>query len=546
MATTFKFKADGSGYARGLNQMRQQTQKFSGAVKGMMAGLAGAFSIRGVKTLLDEMDRIQKLSLRFGMSAAQIQKMGFAAEQSGASLEMVAKGMLQANRAAVEADAGLKSYQRAFEMLGINYQEFAKLDQEQQFLTIADAVKNATDQNKAMAASQVIMGRAAAELMPLLKQGSEGYRQLTDDLSTYSDTAVAKAAAINDAVNKMTTQIKTQIGSWLIEAVNAFKLLVVGATQAAMEVQDVYSGLFGAIGKALEGDLKGAAKQLGQTMQNYKGAGGRINEAIKDEALEQVQEGQRTSESMRRPQTALGGALGVGGGDDPDKLRQAEERIAEERQRQKEAEMDMENKIGQAMLERMVLEQELAELPKDSVAYKEKELEVVKAIGKEKELQKQLDEQAKKAAEEENKKRAEIANINAQIAQEQKDREEAGMTPEEIEQRRTSEAEQSIEELATLRKKALEDGKIDLDEEKEIASKRLEAEEAITAAMPEQREGADPAVITSALASIGAGGGTAMFSNDPILNENKRQTDLLAKISDALGGGDGTRGNPEI
>ena len=104
----FKFGADGSQYSRTLNTMRSQTKKFTSTVGGLMKGAFAFAGIAGVKGLLGDMDRIQKLAKRFGLSAEVIQRMGFAAEQGGSSIEIMAKGMAQANRAAIEAGAGLR------------------------------------------------------------------------------------------------------------------------------------------------------------------------------------------------------------------------------------------------------------------------------------------------------------------------------------------------------------------------------------------------------------------------------------------------------
>jgi len=56
-------------------------------------------------------------------------------------------------------------------------------------------------------------------------------------------------------------------------------------------------------------------------------------------------------------------------------------------------------------------------------------------------------------------------------------------------------------------------------------------------------------VISSQLAAIGGGGATASFTNDPILNENKRQSNLLEQLVKLQGGtleGGGNIPTPEL
>ena len=248
---TAKFTADGSGYARNLNKMRDQTKKFSASVGSMLKGAFAFAGIAGIKRLMSEMDRIQKLSKRFGLAAEDIQRMGFAAEQGGSSLEVMVKGLANANRMAIEAGRGLKTYTNAFDDLGINYKEFAKLDQEKQFMVMADAVRYATDQNKAMAASQVIMGRAAMELRAMMLDGAEGYRKVTDGLKTMTQAQVDAAAKANDAMNKFLTNTKVLT----VDFAGFLKKMVQGtrASLAQMAVEAEGSSFFEKFASMFEG-----------------------------------------------------------------------------------------------------------------------------------------------------------------------------------------------------------------------------------------------------------------------------------------------------
>ena len=90
MAAVFKFKADGSQYARGLNQMRGQTQKFTTSVKGMVAGAFAGVSIAGFKNLLDNIVEMRRASERLGIGVEMFQKLSYAAKQTGSDSERLA------------------------------------------------------------------------------------------------------------------------------------------------------------------------------------------------------------------------------------------------------------------------------------------------------------------------------------------------------------------------------------------------------------------------------------------------------------------------
>jgi len=553
MAAVFKFKADGSQYSRGLNQMRDQTKKFSASVGSMLKGAFAFAGIAGIKRLMSEMDRIQKLSLRFGISAEAIQRMGFAAEQGGASMEILAKGLANANRMAVEATRGIKTYERAFADLNINAHEFIKLDQEEQFMVLADAVRYATDQNKAMAASQTIMGRAAMEMRAMMLKGAEGYREVTDGLKTMTQEQVDAAAAANDALNKFTTNAKVV----LVDFTGFLKKMVQGTraslAQMAVEAEgstffEKFAMMFGdrtveqdfRINLAFEEGVYGQELEDMMRERTAKGIAGGL-ETIRDSTSGLVTAGQPKEE-------------------DPEAIK-IQDKIAAEKKKQAEAEMkdkeklaSLDEEIAKGLEEYAVI---AAEEGKDSIKAKEKELELLKLQTEQKALQRKIaaDDKAKKDRDNDKDKAdgAKLDKTQKEIAAERKAREEMGMSDEEILARRKSELQQKEQEFAGLGEDANGDGTIDTADDQFRAEKELDIENLKTEIKGLELGGTDQdtqaSVISSQLAAIGGGGATASFTNDPILNENKRQSNLLEQLVKLQGGtteGGGNIPTPEL
>ena len=502
MATTFRFNADGSGYARGLNQMRGQTKKFASGVKGM---LGGAFAVTAIvasmKNLFGEMDRIHKLSLRYGMGAEAIQKLGFAAEQNGTTLEVMAKGLAQANRAAVEAGNGLKTYQRAFDDLGISWETFAELGQEEQLHMIADAFKNAEDKNKALAAAQTLLGRAGLELVPMLQQGSEGIMALTADLKTFTDAEVAAAAKTNDALNKAFTQIKSTMGSWIIEAMNVFKMLAAGGAQAAIEIGDSFGIVGKIIKKAFTGDFKGAIAEVENLMDQAGGAAGRIGDAMDDEVRDQVGGPDLSGDKAKAAAAAAAQAeaeLEITKEKKKvlEEIAALEEKAAAEKKKRETSEMTVAERLKQATADRLAIEKEISQLDpfaeENDLTLAKKNLELQGAITAEGKAQSEYD-----------KMRGDEADGIGAAAQDAAD---------------------AAQEAA--------------DKAKEAAEREKEAMQA-SEVIAEQPESVQTSIIASQLASIGGGGGVSVTTNDPLLNENKRQTQVLERIERQLQGSGG-------
>tara|TARA_R110002020_G_scaffold29874_3_gene94317 strand:+ start:981 stop:2216 length:1236 start_codon:yes stop_codon:yes gene_type:complete len=184
--------------------MKSGTQMgaMAGRLKGAFAAMGGAMVISGI---IDKFDRIGKLATRFDVTAETLQKLGHVAQIGGADLETVAKAMKTLNTSAADAKEGMATYVREFDTLGIKVDDFFKLNHEQRWLAIADAVKNATDRNAAMAAITKLMGRAGAEVFTILEQGGAATREMMESITVAKDETVKAIEEINDKMTELAT-----------------------------------------------------------------------------------------------------------------------------------------------------------------------------------------------------------------------------------------------------------------------------------------------------------------------------------------------------
>jgi hypothetical protein len=184
--------------------MKSGTQMgaMAGRLKGAFAAMGGAMVLGGI---IDKFDRIGKLAARFDVTAETLQKLGHVAQIGGADLETVAKAMKTLNTSAADAKEGMATYVREFDTLGIKVDDFFKLNHEQRWLAIADAVQNATDRNAAMAAITKLMGRAGAEVFTILEQGGAATREMMESITVAKDETVKAIEDINDKMTELAT-----------------------------------------------------------------------------------------------------------------------------------------------------------------------------------------------------------------------------------------------------------------------------------------------------------------------------------------------------
>lgn len=177
---SFKVGADVSGLARGLTRAKGMVGGFGRAVKG--AGLAGlaigaagataglvamGAAARGVKSAIDMGGELSDLSSRTGVAVRDLvilqrafQDNGIAAEKLGPIINKMQKGI-------TDFGSGLSTQVRAFERLGIAYQDIEGMDPAAQFAMLQKSISAIEDPTLRTATAMEIFGRSGGELQAL-------------------------------------------------------------------------------------------------------------------------------------------------------------------------------------------------------------------------------------------------------------------------------------------------------------------------------------------------------------------------------------------
>ena len=657
MATTFKFKADGSGYARGLEQMRGQTKKFASGVAGM---LGGAFAIGGIiaatRNVIAFGSAMSDLADRTNTTVKEFMTLRDVSRDAGVNQSILERALRNvANRAQAAAD-GNKSYAEALERLGLRVDDFVKLSTAQKFETIAKAAQNATDKSESFKDVATILGeRAGPMLVEVLRRvATDGMDKLSESAAIMSDETADALDNAEDSIQKFGDSVKIRIANILIMFANfrkemkenqaiknenfravgmlmaesgvrftgkEFKKLIDAQTDSIekqkilnkynLELVDLYRAQRDVSGGSRSKEELRAAQEAQklevEKIKNEKIAAdniGKINK-LKEKAaqltkaaayeslsldekrrakVEEIAEhefnifmAQKESEKARGPgshymMAAAESSVAIIAAEKELKLineniekRQeawrAQKKIINDLEKQANDTYSLEDELQNLTKKRISLEGEFLKLKKDGddLSADKKRHEWAKA--RTEELKKQAEIQAKakediesvaaiavNAAEIINKadkdasKESEV--IQQQIKEEIRGREEIGMTDEQILGRRKQQLKSAQDAQDKLSGRAVTG-----QEEKDIAEGQLAIENlkteiagiqrGIDSAAPETPGGRGPSIISSSLASIGGGGGTAMFTADPLLSENQKQTRVLEEIRTALQPSDG-------
>ncbi|NVM23711.1 MAG: phage tail tape measure protein [Desulfobacterales bacterium] len=216
---------DRSKWSKDVQAVQKETKTLSGTIQknsaqfrkmGMAMTAAGGAIVGAVGAMVSNYvkagDEVHKMALRTGFGTESLSELKYAAEISGATLSDVEKGVKKMSKTIVDASAGMATYVRAFDRIGLSAEELMKLSPEQQFDTIAKAIAGVESPTLRAATAQEIFGRAGTQLLPLFAEGEKGLealRQKARDMGIVFDQEAAnKAARLNDAMTTLKESFK--------------------------------------------------------------------------------------------------------------------------------------------------------------------------------------------------------------------------------------------------------------------------------------------------------------------------------------------------
>lgn len=219
----WKFGADNSEYKKAVREMpsemdksarqiesrtKEMGSKMSGAMREFTGILVGGMALAGLKTLMNDFDKVAKVATRFGASAEEIQRVSVAADLAGTSIDTVARVLTKMSVAASDAATGNKAMAESFAKAGINADQFKNAGLDQQLIQLSEAFNRA--RGDADATNQIIelMGtRAASQMIPLI-DNTAALRAEMEGVSVASDDVVRKIEAANDRMTRLGNDIK--------------------------------------------------------------------------------------------------------------------------------------------------------------------------------------------------------------------------------------------------------------------------------------------------------------------------------------------------
>jgi len=190
-----------------------QKTKTSGVemARGIGAAIASAGIFRAFGRMLSDMDDIAKGAKQVGMTTSEFQELKYAAEQSGAGMNVITRAMktLQQYMGDTMPSA---TFLRALEQMGASVDDFRKMAPSEMFNEIADRIAAIEDPTeRASVAIRMFGAKAGQALLPML----ENLKALRHEAANikFSEEALRSAEQFNDYMNQTKTGIMAFLGN---------------------------------------------------------------------------------------------------------------------------------------------------------------------------------------------------------------------------------------------------------------------------------------------------------------------------------------------
>lgn len=190
------------------------------------------------KAVADQLDSLNDIANRTGVSVEALQAYGQAAKLAGMETDAFA-GYLQKLTINIGKAAGDEKAQKAFQDLGIAFEELRSKSPAEQFEMVADALANITDPAERAAAAVKLFGKGGIELGPLFTEGPGAMKAMREEAQklglVVSEEGVKAVAAMNDSVDKLFqtfTAIVAQVVSKLAPVVSDMAKELLGVVQS--------------------------------------------------------------------------------------------------------------------------------------------------------------------------------------------------------------------------------------------------------------------------------------------------------------------------
>lgn len=230
---------DASGFNRGLQQAKVQSKEFKAGLDKIGGAIAGIGLTALTAKVVDYAGSLADMSSRLGVSTDALQEFGYAAEQSGGSLEDVAAALGKlavARAAALEGGEAGAAMMETFSKFGVTLGDLRTMRVEDLFRKIGGAVRDAADVQTVLNDATTIFGKNSANVLAAMR----------NDLDAAADEAKKLGLIIESDVIRRLDELGDKYSQTLKRTVAAFSeplLMVAEAINTMIDGLKIYTSM---------------------------------------------------------------------------------------------------------------------------------------------------------------------------------------------------------------------------------------------------------------------------------------------------------------
>jgi hypothetical protein len=230
-------KAAGEAGESGFAKLNDALSKVGLNLQVLTVAGAGAAIGRLATDTVAFAGHLNDLSAATGINVTELQRLDYAGQQVGVSLDSVASGVEKLQKNLVAGDAA-----DTVEKLGLNVDALRKMDPGDMFEAISARIAEIPDPAERTATAVALLGKSGAELLPLM---TANINELAGGYKGMSKEAVDGLDAIGDAWTRLVVQTKSAVGeaiTWIEKYGNSLHRLVPALDEIDKKLQTAMHG----------------------------------------------------------------------------------------------------------------------------------------------------------------------------------------------------------------------------------------------------------------------------------------------------------------
>lgn len=276
-----KLSLDTSEYEKGIKDAQgtandlkdkwgQATGQMSKGIKSIGAGAGiltalGAGAFKAADGVSKNLDNIDKMSQKLGLSTDAYQEWDYVMKISGTSIDNMAMGLKTLTNKFDDAVNGGDSAIESFSRLGLSMEDIQGLSREDLFSKVIFAFQGMEDSAERAALANDLLGRSGQELAPLFNTSAEETQALIENVrdlgGVMSEDAVKQGATFQDSLTSLQTAfagVSATLVEKLIPAVTNImdkisKFVANGGLDKLISMMQTLAPIIGAVVTAIAG-----------------------------------------------------------------------------------------------------------------------------------------------------------------------------------------------------------------------------------------------------------------------------------------------------